>query len=202
MKSLLRRKFWRDKIFPAKEMIGLKKKIFAALMSVAVLFTGCLDDSADDKNVPNSAQASPVAQNVPNFNTTTITGESATNEIFAAKKITVVNIWGTFCPPCIAEMPELGEMARSMPDDAQIIGLVCDATAGSAEIQAALKITRDAGADFVNIVPDEQLTKFMANVEAVPTTIFVNSRGEVVGKAIVGADVEGYKDELAKLLKK
>lgn len=201
MKSLLRRKFPRDKIFPAKEMIGLKKKIFAALMSVAILFTGCLDDSADDKSVPNSAQASPVAQNVPNFTATTITGESVTNEIFAAKKITVVNIWGTFCPPCIAEMPELGEMARSMPDDAQIIGLVCDATAGSAEIQAALKITREAGADFVNIVPDEQLTKFMANVEAVPTTIFVNSRGEVVGKAIVGADVEGYKDELAKLLK-
>ena len=47
MKSLLRRKFWRDKIFPAKEMIGLKKKIFAALMSVALLFTGCLDDSAE-----------------------------------------------------------------------------------------------------------------------------------------------------------
>ena len=170
-------------------------------MSAAILFTGCSDDSANNERVPNSAQASPVATNVPTFTATTITGETVTNEIFAAKKITVVNIWGTFCPPCIGEMPDLGEMARSLPDDAQIIGLVCDATEGSSEIQAALKITREAGADFVNIVPDEQLTKFMANVEAVPTTIFVNSRGEVVGKTIVGADVEGYKDELAKLLK-
>ena len=43
--------------------------------------------------------------------------------------------------------------------------------------------------------------KFMENVEAVPTTIFVNSKGEVVGKAIVGADLKGYKNELEKLLK-
>ena len=170
-------------------------------MSATILFTGCLDDSADDKSVPNSAQASPVAQNVPNFTATTITGKTVTNEIFASKKITVVNIWGTFCPPCIAEMPDLGEMARSLPADAQIIGLVCDATAGSAQIQEALKITRNADADFINIIPDEQLTKFIANVEAVPTTIFVNSRGEVVGNAIVGADIKSYKNELAKLIK-
>ena len=45
------------------------------------------------------------------------------------------------------------------------------------------------------------LMKFMEGVEAVPTTIFVNSKGEVVGKAIIGADVEGYKHELERLLK-
>ena len=179
----------------------MKKKIFAALMCAAILFTGCLDDSAEEET-SKSAQASPVAPSVPNFTATTITGETVTNEIFAAKKITVVNIWGTFCPPCIGEMPELGEMARSMPGDAQIIGIVSDVGINSAKIQEALKITSEANADFVNIIPDEQLTKFMANVEVVPTTVFVNSKGEVVGNAILGADVKGYKDELAKLLKK
>ena len=141
-------------------------------------------------------------QNIPNFTAKTITGETVTNEIFASKKISVVNIWGTFCPPCIAEMPELGEMARSLPADAQIIGLVCDATEDSTQqIQKAQEITKQSNANFVNIIPDAQLLKFMENVEAVPTTIFVNSKGEVVGKAIIGADVEGYKNELQKLLK-
>ena len=69
------------------------------------------------------------------------------------------------------------------------------------QIQRALEITLKARADFVNIVPDAALMKFMEGVEAVPTTIFVNSKGEVVGKAIIGADVEGYKNELERLLK-
>ena len=97
-------------------------------------------------------------------------------------------------------MPELGDMARNLPEDAQLIGIICDASDGSQQIKKALQITTEAGADFVNIIPDENLLGFMEGVEAVPTTIFVNSNGEVVGKAIIGADVEGYKDELKKLL--
>ena len=178
------------------------KKIFMAMLLATLFMTGCGDSSADVDDSSNTAQASPVAKNIPNFTAKTITGETVTNEIFASKKISVVNIWGTFCPPCIAEMPELGEMARSLPADAQIIGLVCDATEDSTQqIQKAQEITKQSNANFVNIIPDAQLLKFMENVEAVPTTIFVNSKGEVVGKAIIGADVEGYKNELQKLLK-
>lgn len=89
-----------------------------------------------------------------------------------------------------------------MPEDVQIVGLVCDATVDSPnQIQKALQIVQKANASFVNIVPDSQLIKFMANVAAVPTTIFVNNKGEVVGKPIIGADIEGYKNELENLLK-
>ena len=164
------------------------------------LISGC-SDSASVDNATNAAQASPVAKTVPAFNAKTTDGKPVTNEIFAAKKITVVNIWGTFCPPCIAEMPDLAEMSRTLPEDAQIIGLVCDAADNSPQVQKAQEILQQAGADFVNIIPDEQLIKFLDGVEAVPTTIFVNSKGEVVGKAIVGANVEGYKRELETLLK-
>ena len=180
------------------------KKFFAALCAATMLMTGCgagNDAAQDTADTLTVAQASPVEKNIPHFTATTIDGDTVTDEIFAAKKITVVNIWGTFCPPCIAEMPELGEMARTLPDDAQIVGLVCDATENSPQIQAAQKIVREADANFVNIVPDENLTKFISGVEVVPTTIFINGNGEVVGKVILGADLAGYKDELEKLLR-
>ena len=179
------------------------KKIFALLMIGAlVLMTGCGSGTADvNETSTDVAQASPVAKNIPKFTAKTIYGDTVTEEIFAAKKITVVNIWGTFCPPCIAEMPELGEMARSLPADAQIIGLVCDAEENSAEVAKAQEIVKQSNVSFVNIVPDANLQQFMENVTAVPTTIFVNSKGEVVGKAILGADVAGYKAELSRLLK-
>ena len=181
----------------------MTKKFLAIICAAGFLFGGCGgENSANVHEHPQAvAQASPVAKNIPSFSSKTIDDKTVTNEIFAAKKITIVNIWGTFCPPCIAEIPELGKLARSLPADAQIIGIVCDASEKSAQIQRALKITREAQADFVNIIPDAELMKFMENVEAVPTTIFVNSKGEVVGNAIIGANVEAYKDELKKLLK-
>ena len=177
----------------------MTKKIFAAFCAAAILLTGCTDDSADLNEGGKVVQA--MTKNLPTFNAKNLDGAPVTNEIFASKKITVVNIWGTFCPPCIGEMPALGEMARNMPADAQLIGLVCDAEDDSAQIQDAKKILRDANANFVNIVPDAALMNFLNDVDAVPTTIFVNSKGEIVGQKIVGADVDGYKDELAKLLK-
>ena len=178
------------------------KKLLAGICAAAFVISGCGDNSADLKDTPNSAQASALAKNIPNFKTKSITGETVTNEIFASKKITMINIWGTFCPPCVGEMPELGEMARSLPADAQIIGIVCDADEyATQQIQKAVNITQKAHADFVNLVLDEQLVKFLDSIEAVPTTIFVNSKGEIVGKMIVGADVDGYKDEIEKLLK-
>ena len=179
----------------------MTRKFFAALMVAAVLMTGCGDESAESNESVTNEQASPVAAKVPAFSAKTVDGETVTQEIFAEKKITMVNIWGTFCPPCIGEMPELGEMARSLPDDAQIIGLVCDATDGSPEIQKAREILSKADADFVNIIPNAELLKFMEGVEVVPTTIFVNSRGEVVGKTILGADIKGYHAQLEQLLK-
>lgn len=185
---------------PPKELIDLTKKFLAAILVAGLLLSGC-GDSAGVDNAPNAAQASPVAKTVPAFNAKTTDGTPVTNEIFATKKITVVNIWGTFCPPCIAEMPDLAAMSRTLPADAQIIGLVCDAADNSPQVQKAQQILQKAGADFVNIVPDEQLIKFLEGVEAVPTTVFVNSKGEVVGKAIIGANVEGYKRELETLLK-
>ena len=186
-----------------REMITVKAIFAVVVVFVAIFAMNFNDDeklSVVTENSQSVVQASPVAKNIPNFTVKTITGETVTEKIFATKKITVVNIWGTFCPPCIAEMPELGNLARTMPQDAQLIGLVCDASENSMQIQRAKEIIQEAGADFINIVPEERLLKFIENVEAVPTTIFINDKGEVVGKAIVGANVEGYKDELEKLL--
>jgi len=185
---------------PPKELIDLTKKFLSAILVAGLLLSGCGDSAAVD-DAANAAQASPVAKSVPAFNAKTTDGAPVTNEIFATKKITIVNIWGTFCPPCIAEMPDLAEMSRNLPADAQIIGLVCDATDNSPQVQKAQQILQQAGADFVNIIPDEQLIKFLDGVEAVPTTVFVNGKGEVVGKAIIGANVEDYKRELETLLK-
>ena len=178
-------------------------KLFRILLLSMVAFssiflaTGC---SAEDGK---TAQETADSNKFPAFQTVDVAGNTVTQDIFKGKKITVVNIWGTFCPPCIEEMPELGKWAREMPQDVQIIGLVCDVI-GSDDKEtkaAAVKILKDANAGFVNILPDDKLLKYLEGVDAVPTTIFVDSDGNIIGEKVVGADVAKYKEQVERYIK-
>lgn len=149
------------------------------------------------------AQEAAAGEKFPAFKTTDLAGREMTQDIFKGKKVTVINIWGTFCPPCIGEMPELGTWAKEMPRDAQLIGLVCDASGPDDQetAAAARKILSDSQADFVNLLPNQELMKYLDKVEAVPTTIFVDEEGNIIGEQVVGANVPKYKELLARYLK-
>ena len=132
---------------------------------------------------------------MPSFSAKDLDGNTVTEDIFAEKDLTVVNIWGTFCNPCVAEMPELGEWAASMPDNVQIIGLIVD-IAGDEDTKhhdLAVTITEKAGAEFTHIIANEDLDPVMRWVVGVPTTLFVDKEGNLVGEPIVGAYVDRYK---------
>lgn len=145
---------------------------------------------ADDKQSSDAA-----IKYIPDFETSDLDGNVVTREIFSRKKLTVVNVWGTFCGPCIKEMPELAEWSKSMGSDVQLLGIVCDVTSvnDSDGVQEAKDILSNAGADFTNILASESVSSFIAGLQFVPTTFLVDSEGNVVSEMIVGADVEKYK---------
>ena len=134
-------------------------------------------------------------QTVAPFTATDIYGNTVTNEIFTQADLTVVNIWGTFCGPCINEMPELGQWSREMPENVQIIGLVSDIynPDDTSTIESARSIVEATGADFVHLIPAEGLWDLLSISPYVPTTIFVDSTGRLVGEPVIGAYVAQYK---------
>ena len=113
--------------------------------------------------------------------------ESVDSSIFAEKDLTVLNVWGTFCGPCINEMPELGEWQRALPENVQIIGLVADVAGKEDKEHIEL-----ANNDFAEL---------LSGVVGVPTTFFINKEGKIVGKPIVGAQVSKYKSFVEEYLK-
>lgn len=133
---------------------------------------------------------------MPDFTAKDLDGNTVTESIFSEKDLTVVNIWGTFCGPCVGEMPELGTWAKDMPDNVQLIGLIID-IAGDDDTEhhdQAVSIIQNASADFVNIVANEDFSDILKDVVGVPTTIFVDKDGNIVGDSILGANVDGYKE--------
>lgn len=139
----------------------------------------------------------------PAFETVDLAGNTVTNEIFYGKDLTVVNLWGTYCNPCINEMPELAEWSESMPENMQLIGIVSDLnSADDAEtLELAQEICEATGADvYTSLVAGDDFTELLNGIVGVPTTFFVDRTGAFVGNPIVGADVPGCKAAAESLL--
>ena len=52
----------------------------------------------------------PVKGILSNFESWDLYGNTVTNQVFKGKKLTMVNIWATYCSPCINEMPDLEKL--------------------------------------------------------------------------------------------
>ena len=71
--------------------------------------------------------AAACAATVGAFTARDLDGKTHTQELLGGAKLTVFNAWGTFCPPCLREMPDLGKLAEELkPEGVQIVGLLCD----------------------------------------------------------------------------
>ena len=132
---------------------------------------------------------------MPAFTTKDLNGNTVTGEIFRNNTLTVVNMWGTFCMPCIEEMPMLAEWAQSMDERVQLIGIVGDVD-GSQDVEhynLAKTIIEKAGVKYINLIPNEDFSDLLSGLIGYPTTFFVDSTGAIVGEPIVGANVDACK---------
>ena len=89
-----------------------------------------------------------------------------------------------------------------MPENVQIIGIVGDiAGEGDTEhLELARKIAEKAGVEFANIICNDDFKELMRGIIGYPTTIFVDSNGNIVGESIVGGDVADYKTAVEEYL--
>lgn len=137
------------------------------------------------------------------FTAQDLDGSEVTQEIFADYDVTMINIWATFCGPCLSEMPELGELSAEYNGKGlQIIGVVSDVletadTVSASQIEEAKNIVDKTKADYLHVVPAGDLAyNLLPQVPAVPTTIFVDKDGKQIGGAVVGARSKGAWEKI------
>ena len=131
------------------------------------------------------------------FTAQDLDGNPVDESIFADCDVTMINLWGTFCGPCLQEMPDLGEISDEYADKGfQIVGICTDAVNLDGEIledvvETAKADAQETGADYLHIVPvGEIFTDLLPRVTGVSTTIFVDSKGQQIGLADIGAKDE------------
>ncbi|NNC73959.1 MAG: TlpA family protein disulfide reductase [Acidimicrobiia bacterium] len=124
------------------------------------------------------------------------TGASGDLSDFEGKP-TVLNFWASWCPACIAEMPDFEDHHVKFGDEVQIIGVNTQDTR-----ERALRFVGETGVTYpiIEDLDDNMFSAFQGF--GMPVTIFLNAEGEVVGRfdgGLFGDDIEAKMRELGLL---
>jgi cytochrome c biogenesis protein CcmG/thiol:disulfide interchange protein DsbE len=89
---------------------------------------------------------------------------------------TLVNVWGTWCPPCVDEVPDLVAFRDKAGDRVGLVGVLTQDTP-----RQALEFARQFGMHWPSVV-DDQGEVLRAFRPGPPVTLFLDADGRVVHK--------------------
>lgn len=185
-------------------------KIFGTWIVLAVMLAGCGGGSAADAaDREESSQVQEVAEDQTetsqiDFSCQDMEGNTVSAAVFSESKLTMVNVWATYCNPCLSEMPGLGKLAgKYEPEDFQIIGVISDVQEGAdaAAINNAAALIETTGADYTHLLLNESIYHaLLTEVTAVPTTFFVDKNGTVLDTVIGAMEESAWEEKINGLL--
>ena len=108
---------------------------------------------------------------LPDFSFTDAEGKPHTVADFAGQGL-VINLWATWCPPCVKELPAFVRLQRKYgPQGLQFVGVALD---GREEVA---KFVAEHGIDFPVLVGEEDVARYMQRlgntIGALPFTVVV-----------------------------
>lgn len=130
---------------------------------------------------------------VGSFTTEDINGEEYTEAVFQEADLTMVNVFATWCGPCVNEIPYLAELDEKMKDKGvQVIGIVMDAVKGTEKDEEGIKkaqiLAEKTKAEYPFLLPDSgYMNGRLSYVQAFPETFFVDKNGNIVGETYSGS---------------
>ena len=195
------------------------KKRFAVLLAgmlCVLMLGGCAetqdgsmnatdtDIETDEINKETDKETETVSDEVPQndaavtsmgeFSLEDVNGNAYTNEMLKDDKLTMVNVFATWCTPCINEIPDLEKLHQEMKEqEVSVVGVVLDAIddEGNVDEQAVEKaklLAERTGASYPFLIPDTgALNGRLQGIEAIPETFFVDQDGNIVGTEYVGS---------------
>ena len=174
---------------------------------------------AQEAEPAETSQSEETAQPSENFfanlELTYLDGTPFDASVFLGKP-SFINIWATWCPPCLSEMPHLDELAKEYADVISIIGLHSEGltvtqdgalVADEEKNQLALQIAQEKKLSYPLVNPDQTLFVVMNNpdyglqVAVLPTTWFVDGEGFIRRVEEGARDKDGWKAAIDEFLK-
>jgi len=95
-------------------------------------------------------------------------------------KVTIVNFWATWCPPCRAEIPDLVALQEKYRDKVQVIGVSED----EEPPDVVRKFAAQYKMNYPIVMTTPEIRKAFPGVSALPTSFIVDPEGRVMQRHI------------------
>ncbi|MBT2397028.1 TlpA disulfide reductase family protein [Streptomyces sp. ISL-100] len=167
----------------------------AVVIAGALTLSACGGDGSTSSGsggtnfVTSSAGISTVArgerQDAPKLDGTTLQGEKLDVDDFKGK-VVVMNVWGSWCPPCRAEAPHFAKVAKETKDKGvEFVGI----NTRDNSTQPAIKFEEDYGVAYPSFYdPIGKLIlrfpKGSLNPQGVPSTIVIDREGKIAARSL------------------
>ncbi len=185
-----------------KKIIGVLSLALIAIFGLYLFNNSASADTNQDKakdvylisNVQTGTKGS-----IPNFEFTKDGKKTTLNE-FTKGKVVFINFWGTWCPPCRREIPDIIEINKELKNkNFMVIGMasekVADPVAKVAEFANSNQI------NYPNFIITKELAEAFGGIEAVPTTFIVDTKGNIVEKIVGMRDKATFMTSINRILK-
>ncbi len=133
-------------------------------------------------------------QSLPNLTLMTQQGEQVNLQDYAGKPI-VLNVWATWCPPCVREMPVLQAAQQAIPE---VHFLFANLGENAVSIEAFL-MEWDMQLDNVLLDQQNAIGQHYGS-RALPTTLFIDAQGQLRDSHLGELSAASLKDKLNRLL--
>ncbi len=139
--------------------------IFAVLLALASLLAACKSESPP-----------PSFEDAPAFSARTFDGEKV--ELADLRgTVVLINVWATWCEPCVAELPELAELHRELADRGfTVIGLNADVASKRLQVKRMAEIYELPYAVWLDPKNEAQVA---FELRGYPTSILIDRQGKI-----------------------
>jgi len=182
-----------------------KLSILFLFIFSALLFTSCGEGESADQQVNKvGTKPAPASQQV--AKTTSgykrivaaydVNGNNRDLGEWIGQQPTVVNVWGTWCPPCRREIPDLVRLyGEYKMQGVEIVSLAVKDTPSK-----VINYSSRNNMDWVMLMFEEPHIRVFGLTGSVPTTIFYNKAGKEVARFIGMRDYNTFKQAFEAIL--
>lgn len=95
--------------------------------------------------------------------------------------VTIVDVWGTWCPPCRKEIPHFVDLAnRFGAKGLKIVGINCNESGSPAEVKQTINdFIAETKIPYPCVLNDDTIQTKIPDFEGYPTTLFLDRTGKV-----------------------
>jgi thiol-disulfide isomerase/thioredoxin len=156
-----------------------RARAFQAALALAFLCSPALAQGPASE--PGQLIETKPAKPVPVFTLTDLAQEQPTNLAAYKGKPLIVNLWATWCGPCVTEMPSLVKLAAHLKDQGVAVVAISEDRGGKFVVDPFLK---EHGITGVDVFLDKTMSTGKALKEAtvLPMTILIDADGNEVGR--------------------